>query len=129
MAPRKKSQETPGSNPAPTQSNEKMVMIASGDDAVYGLDSKGRVFIYVEDDKRDEHGWYQLEYDETRGSNKADRGEADTEIKFVQITGTSNGLYALDEHGRTFFYDDDETGWFQLEFDDEPHELADEVED
>lgn len=41
------------------------------------------------------------------------------EIKFIQIAAASDGgLYALDEQGRVFSYDDgDEQGWFQLTYD------------
>ncbi len=48
-------------------------------------------------------------------------------IKFVQICGGADALYALDEHGKVFVYDDQDEGWFQLEFD-STRSLADEVE-
>jgi hypothetical protein len=39
-------------------------------------------------------------------------------VKFIQICGDADGLYALSEAGEVFVYDDEGEGWFQLEFDD-----------
>jgi hypothetical protein len=45
----------------------KFVTIACSDDGgLYALDVEGRVFWYIDDNDTDEHGWYQLEHDETR---------------------------------------------------------------
>lgn len=43
-------------------------------------------------------------------------------IKFVQLAGGADALYALDEQGRVFLYEDT-GGWFQLEFDEERIDL------
>lgn len=43
-------------------------------------------------------------------------------IKFTQICGGGDALYALSEDGKVFLYSDDDGGWFQLEFDNERHD-------
>lgn len=123
--------ETPPDPEGERSAKEKFIQITGDSEAMYGLDSQGRVFVYVDDSKAGEHGWYQLEFDETRGTEEENIGKVERSpgTKFVQITGNADGLHAMDESGRVYFYDDDETGWFQLEYDDEPHQLAPPVED
>lgn len=91
----------------------KFVQIIGDGEVLYALGVAGHVFVYVDDKKTGEHGWYQLDHDETRGANRVDSGK----IKFVQIAGDSDALYAFDDSGLTYEYDDDEEGWVALQYD------------
>lgn len=106
---------------ATTPQKIRLVQIAGGADGLYGLDGQGRVFFYDDSlpPNDGDNGWFQLEYDDTRGTEEENVGEVETSSgkKFVQITGGADGLYAFDEEGRTYLYDEDQTGWFQLQFD------------
>jgi len=50
----------------PQRTHTKFIQLLGDAEAIYALDAEGRVFIYVDDDSTDEHGWYQLEYDDVR---------------------------------------------------------------
>lgn len=47
---------------------------------------------------------------------KTEAAAPTTSIKFIQLCGDADALYALDEEGRVFLYDDD-VGWEQIELD------------
>lgn len=53
------------------------IQIMGDADAIYALDKEGRVFIYVDDEKSDEYGWYQLEHDDSKVLSKSDEEEGD----------------------------------------------------
>lgn len=108
----------------------RFTQITGGTSGLYALDQEGRVFYFdSQPPPGEQEGWFQLEYDDTRGTEEENAGtvEVSPGKKFVQITGGGEfSLYALDETGRTYFYDDDGQGWFQLEYDD-ARSLAEEV--
>jgi hypothetical protein len=55
----------------------KFIQISASEDTVYALSEDGCVFVYVDDDKTGEHGWYQLDADDNRERAIAEGEEID----------------------------------------------------
>jgi len=116
---------------APAPASIRFVQITGGADGLYALDGEGRVFFYDDSRPPPDDGWFQLEYDDTRGTEKENVGAVEISSgkeNFVQITGGGDRLYAFDAEGRTYLYSESDAGWFQLTFDEERVPLEEEVE-